>query len=109
MIYKAAARGSEAAACTVAQAAGLLSPQGVPSRELPRLMQVLQLLTDHPAVGKQLKAPSVSYGTTNLYMRGPLEADTRPNLSKVALLTGLMVAKTPACPGGGVAPDLEQR
>ena len=53
-------------------------------------MQVLQLLMDHPAVGKQLKSPSVSYGTTNLYMRGPLEKDTRPNLSKVALLTGLM-------------------
>jgi hypothetical protein len=28
-------------------------------------------------------APSVSYGSTNLFMRGALEAQTRPNLSKV--------------------------
>lgn len=50
------------------------------------MLQVLQLLMDHPAVGKHLKAPSVSYGTNNLYMRGPLEADTRPNLTKVSSL-----------------------
>ena len=49
------------------------------------MVQVLQLLQSHPSVGKHLKAPSVSYGTENLYMRGPLEADTRPNLCKVWL------------------------
>lgn len=30
-------------------------------------------------------APSISYGSTNLYMRGALEAQTRPNLAKVGL------------------------
>jgi ubiquitin-activating enzyme E1 C len=35
------------------------------------------------ALGSNLSAPSISYGSTNLYMRGPLEELTRDNLSKV--------------------------
>lgn len=37
-----------------------------------------------PALGRHLSAPSVSYGSTNLYMRGALEAETRPNLERVS-------------------------
>ncbi len=36
----------------------------------------------HPQLGPMLALPTVSYGTTNLYMRGVLEAETRPNLSR---------------------------
>ena len=50
---------------------------------------VLQLV-DQMIAGKvgdrDLKAPSVSYGSTNLYMRGPLEDMTKPNLQKVSIL-----------------------
>ena len=45
--------------------------------------QVLDLLQNHEAVGKRLSAPSISYGSENLYARGIFEADTRHNLSKV--------------------------
>ena len=38
-------------------------------------------------------APSVSYGSTNLYMRGALESQTRHNLEKVRL--------EGVCVGGG--------
>ena len=34
---------------------------------------------------RDLKAPSVSYGSHNLYMRGPLEDATKPNLSMVGI------------------------
>ena len=33
-------------------------------------------------LGASLQSPSVSYGSTNLYMRGPLEEATRGNLSR---------------------------
>ena len=33
-------------------------------------------------------APSVSYGSSNLYMRGAMEAQTRPNLSRVSEPSG---------------------
>ncbi len=46
-------------------------------------MQVIESLKADRTLGKNLKAPSVSYGTTNLYMRGVLEEETRGNLSKV--------------------------
>lgn len=46
-------------------------------------MQVLDQLQSHELVGKRLSAPSISYGSENLYARGIFEADTRPNLSKV--------------------------
>jgi ubiquitin-activating enzyme E1 C len=36
----------------------------------------------HPQLGPMLAHPTVSYGTTNLYMRGVLEAETRPNLAR---------------------------
>ena len=34
-------------------------------------------------LGANLGAPSISHGSENLYMRGPLEEATRENLSKV--------------------------
>jgi hypothetical protein len=37
----------------------------------------------HPTIGAHLSAPSVSYGSINLYARGVFEAETRPNLAKV--------------------------
>lgn len=45
--------------------------------------QVIDKLVADPALGRHLTNPSVSYGSTNLYMRGALEAETRPNLDKV--------------------------
>ena len=44
--------------------------------------QFLQVLTEQPAFGSQLKAPSVSMGETPLFMRGAFESLTRSNLSK---------------------------
>ena len=35
--------------------------------------------------GKDLRRPSISSGAANLYMHGPLEESTRPNLRKVNL------------------------
>lgn len=32
--------------------------------------QVIEALKSHPRMGKVLEAPSISYGTANLYMRG---------------------------------------
>ena len=46
--------------------------------------QVIAGLMADPDLGKHLSAPSVSYGSTNLYMRGALEAQTRVNLEKVS-------------------------
>lgn len=45
------------------------------------------LVTAHP---DSLAAPSVSYGSVNLYMRGALEEDTKHNLTQVmsALMGG---------------------
>lgn len=36
----------------------------------------------HESLGQHLSAPSVSYGSTNFYLRGALEEETRPNLEK---------------------------
>ena len=47
-------------------------------------MQVLEALKADSNLGKNLRAPSVSYGASNLYMQGVLEEETRGNLSKVA-------------------------
>jgi len=46
------------------------------------LQQVIEALKSHPRMGKVLEAPSISYGTANLYMRGVLEAETQPNLDR---------------------------
>jgi hypothetical protein len=45
--------------------------------------QVIDALKADRNLGKNLEAPSVSYGAINLYMRGVLEEETKPNLSKV--------------------------
>ena len=47
-------------------------------------MQVIEALKADSNLGKNLRAPSVSYGAINLYMQGVLEEETRGNLSKVA-------------------------
>ena len=59
----------------------LLRLPGSPAPPPPT--QVIEGLMADPDLGKHLSAPSVSYGSTNLYMRGALEAQTRPNLEKV--------------------------
>eukprot|EP00963_Diacronema_lutheri_P004902 scaffold363_cov331-Pavlova_lutheri.AAC.23 len=46
------------------------------------LQQVMESLLALPSLKGKLSAPSISYGSQNLYMRGPLEEFTRPNLSK---------------------------
>ena len=40
-------------------------------------------MLDAIADTRKLKQPSCSYGSTNLYMHGPLEELTKDNLSKV--------------------------
>ena len=45
--------------------------------------QVMDALIVDKALGANLGAPSISHGSENLYMRGPLEEATRENLSKV--------------------------
>jgi hypothetical protein len=45
-------------------------------------VQVIDCMLAHPQLARLLAHPSVSYGTSNLYMRGVLEEETRPNLSK---------------------------
>lgn len=52
--------------------------EGICTRE-----QVIDVLKADRNLGKNLEAPSVSYGAINLYMRGVLEEETKPNLSKV--------------------------
>ena len=44
---------------------------------------MMERMVEKKVGGQDLTTPSVSYGNTNLYMRGPLEEDTRPNLTKV--------------------------
>lgn len=46
------------------------------------LQQVIDLMLEHPVLGKMMAHPSVTYGTKQLYSRGIFEADTRPNLEK---------------------------
>jgi len=49
----------------------------------------------HPQLSTMLAHPSVSYGSDNLYMRGVLEEETRPNLSRPAAeLLGLTLPMT---------------
>ncbi len=48
-------------------------------------LQVIDALKSDRTLGKNLEAPSVSYGSINLYMRGVLEEETKGNLSKVSL------------------------
>ncbi|PNW74589.1 hypothetical protein CHLRE_12g491500v5 [Chlamydomonas reinhardtii] len=57
---------------------------GVPLEVDPdaTLQQFIDQLLADPALGKLLAAPSVSYGSTDLYGRGVFEADTRPNLAR---------------------------
>ena len=58
----------------------------VPSTLLSQLcciLQVLNRMVEERIGDRDLSAPSVSYGSTNLYMHGPLESETRHNLSKV--------------------------
>lgn len=51
----------------------------------------------NPQLGKRdLKRPSVSFGSSNLYMHGPLEEMTRPNLRKVSLHAMLAMPSTEA-------------
>ena len=47
-------------------------------------MQVIETLKADSNLGNNLRAPSISYGASNLYMQGVLEEETRGNLSKVA-------------------------
>ena len=44
--------------------------------------QLIDALKADRRLGTALQSPSVSYGSTNLYMRGPLEEATRSNLSR---------------------------
>lgn len=57
---------------------------GVPFTVQPSLTlrEVLEKLQADPVLGQHLTRPSVSYGSTNLYMRGALEEETSPNLDK---------------------------
>ena len=41
-----------------------------------------RIAADEGARGKALRGPSVSYRSTNLYMTGVLEGETRPNLGR---------------------------
>ena len=44
--------------------------------------QMIEALQADSRLGANLRAPSISYGTVNLYMRGVLEEATAVNLSK---------------------------
>lgn len=54
------------------------------------LNDLIQQMLSHPGLGSHLSAPSVSFGTSNLYVRGALEESTRGNLEKpiIELLGG---------------------
>ena len=70
--------------------------------QLTRCTQVMAELMAEKAIGAKLRAPSISHGSRNLYMRGPLEEATRDNLTMVApLLTaqcaGCRAAATGCC------------
>lgn len=54
-------------------------------------VQVIDTMKVNPQLGKRdLKRPSVSFGSSNLYMHGPLEEMTRPNLRKVSCLHAML-------------------
>ena len=46
------------------------------------LGDLIKRISVHPKALGKVERPSVSHGTDNLYMQGPLEEATRPNLSK---------------------------
>lgn len=48
------------------------------------LGEVIEAMVADENLSKHVSAPSLSYGTSNLYMRGVLEEQTRPNLEKVS-------------------------
>ena len=48
------------------------------------LAHVIAAMLADGGLGRHLAAPSVSYGAANLYMRGALEEETRPNLDKAS-------------------------
>ena len=47
------------------------------------VMQFIDALKADRRLGAALQSPSVSYGSSNLYMRGVLEESTRSNLSRL--------------------------
>ncbi|CAD7698697.1 unnamed protein product [Ostreobium quekettii] len=53
-----------------------------PCRRDMTLQQVIDIIKEDERLGTGLEAPSLSCGSTNLYMRGVLEEATRPNLEK---------------------------
>jgi ubiquitin-activating enzyme E1 C len=50
--------------------------------ESKTLEELLAMVSEHPSVQGNISAPSVSYGSKNLYMQGPLEEATRANLKR---------------------------
>ncbi|KAK9790574.1 hypothetical protein WJX73_001976 [Symbiochloris irregularis] len=63
----------------------LVCGAGVPMQVSPTatLQEVIDTLKESPALGgRHLRRPSISSGSSNLYMHGPLEESTRPNLRK---------------------------
>ena len=56
-------------------------------------------------LGKNLRAPSVSYGAINLYMQGVLEEETRGNLSKVILHLDTPTNMRLCIKGPGIVPQ----
>ena len=50
--------------------------------ETRTLEDLVSMIAKHPSVNGNISAPSISYGSTNLYMQGPLEEATRPNLKR---------------------------
>ena len=55
-------------------------------------LQFLTALKEDPRFHSKISKPSVSFHGTNLYLQGPLEEMTRPNLSEK--LVDLMQGKT---------------
>ncbi|GFH14838.1 E2_bind domain-containing protein, partial [Haematococcus lacustris] len=49
---------------------------------MPTAEQVIDCMMADPVLGQHLKAPSVSYGSVNLFAHGIFEEETRPNLGK---------------------------
>jgi hypothetical protein len=55
--------------------------------------QVIDAMLVDPTLGPQISQPSVSYGSTALYMHGVLEEETRPNLTKVCYPLGVIACE----------------
>jgi hypothetical protein len=58
------------------------------------VLQVIDAMLLDPTLGPQISQPSVSYGSTALYMHGVLEEETRPNLTKVCYPLGIIPHET---------------